>query len=230
VRNVDNKYAASARARLSARSVADGDCLIWLGRLNRDGYGTIKVGRATMLAHRVAVELARGPIPGDKVLDHLCRRRNCINVGHLEAVTQQENVLRGEGLARAYADRTHCDNGHLLAGDNVRLRSSKRARVCRECKRQRDGSVGVAPALRTHCPAGHPFDAANALISGGSRVCRACKRDKARARRTRAEALRPVPVSGQQIQQERSLKSPVAGKGDGPTVAGIQRRDPSQKM
>jgi hypothetical protein len=45
-----------------------------------------------------------------------------------------------------------------------------------------------------------------------------------------AEALTPVPVSGQQIQQERSLKSPVAGKGDGPTVAGIQRRDPSQKM
>lgn len=37
------------------------------------------------------------------------------------------------------------------------------------------------PAGRTHCPQGHPYDAANTTHSGGRRHCRACGRKRALA-------------------------------------------------
>lgn len=44
-------------------------------------------------------------------------------------------------------------------------------------------------AAATECPRGHAFDAANTLVSrsraGSQRQCRACARDRARARRAR---------------------------------------------
>jgi hypothetical protein len=39
---------------------------------------------------------------------------------------------------------------------------------------------------KTHCPVGHPYDEANTWISSdGGRHCRACQRDRQRARRAR---------------------------------------------
>lgn len=40
-------------------------------------------------------------------------------------------------------------------------------------------------ALRSHCPAGHPYDEANTCHSGGRRHCRSCQRERARAARLR---------------------------------------------
>jgi hypothetical protein len=37
-----------------------------------------------------------------------------------------------------------------------------------------------ANTLKTHCPQGHPYDAANTHMYGRKRVCRACKRERAR--------------------------------------------------
>jgi hypothetical protein len=37
----------------------------------------------------------RGPIPGGLVIDHLCRNPRCVNPGHMEPVSQAENVRRG---------------------------------------------------------------------------------------------------------------------------------------
>ncbi len=36
--------------------------------------------------------------------------------------------------------------------------------------------MAVAQALRTHCPAGHPYDEVNTSFSSGRRHCRACGR------------------------------------------------------
>jgi hypothetical protein len=38
-------------------------------------------------------------------------------------------------------------------------------------------------SIRTHCPQGHPYDEANTRVALGRRHCRACGREKARARR-----------------------------------------------
>lgn len=45
------------------------------------------------------------------------------------------------------------------------------------------GNAGRPQAERTHCPRGHPYSGDNLLVSSGSRLCRACRREQERARR-----------------------------------------------
>ena len=74
-------------------------CWLWEGNIATNSYGLYTANfsgqRQTKRAHRLAYELMVGPIPDGLELDHLCRVRNCVNPAHLEAVTHQENVLRG---------------------------------------------------------------------------------------------------------------------------------------
>jgi hypothetical protein len=76
-----------------------GFCWNWKGAVLGGGYGnwtTARLRGYPQLAHRFAYEYLVGPIPDGMVLDHLCRNRICVNPDHLEPVTQQVNVLRGE--------------------------------------------------------------------------------------------------------------------------------------
>lgn len=71
-----------------------GDCWIWCGKMNRNGYGRLINGK---MAHREMYEVVTGgPIPEGHLLDHLCRVRGCINPYHTEPVTHSVNTLRGE--------------------------------------------------------------------------------------------------------------------------------------
>lgn len=70
-------------------------CLLWLGSVYQTGYGQFRLRHGQVAAHRFAWEIENGPIPTDLQLDHLCRQRSCVNVHHLEAVTQAENIRRG---------------------------------------------------------------------------------------------------------------------------------------
>jgi hypothetical protein len=47
-----------------------------------------------MYAHRWAYEHFVGPIPEGLEIDHGCFVHACVNPGHLEPVTHQENVRR----------------------------------------------------------------------------------------------------------------------------------------
>jgi hypothetical protein len=71
-------------------------CWLWMGRLNRNGYGRLYHEGSEPMAHRTSYERHVGPIPEGLVLDHLCRVRCCVNPYHLEPVTVQVNTLRGE--------------------------------------------------------------------------------------------------------------------------------------
>lgn len=124
-------------------ALTDSGCIEWIGGDNGAGYGSFFLDWAggrnlKALAHRWSYEYHVGPIPDGLHLDHLCRNTMCVNPEHLEAVTQQENTLRGFSVAAEHAQKTHCINGHPLSGDNLILRSNGKWRDCRECKRQKD--------------------------------------------------------------------------------------------
>lgn len=80
--------------------VPESGCWLWIGPIDKGGYGRLTwQGRKTS-AHRVVYRILRGRIPARRVLDHLCRVRSCVNPDHLEPVTIVENNLRaGDALA-----------------------------------------------------------------------------------------------------------------------------------
>ncbi len=81
-----------ARRKLAARSTRNDvtGCLVWTGRLER-GYGRMQYDGRTQYAHRIAWQLARGPIGEGRTIDHLCHHRACIEVDHLREVTPEAN-------------------------------------------------------------------------------------------------------------------------------------------
>lgn len=108
-------------------------CWLWTGALNSRGYGCYGVDGVSQLAHRVIYSTLAADIPDGLTIDHLCRRKCCVNPAHLEPVTVRENV------ARAWAQNrpTHCPRGHEYTPANSRL--VRRAnggvnRMCRECE------------------------------------------------------------------------------------------------
>src|SRR5881396_3383048 len=79
---------------LCSRLAPNGECLIWDGTLDPDGYGRIRFNKRHYLIHRFMFQLAYHPIPNEMVIDHQCRHRACINPWHLQAVTPLENTRR----------------------------------------------------------------------------------------------------------------------------------------
>lgn len=108
-------------------------CWTWSGRTNGDGYGLIDVRGNGIRSHRLAYELARGPIPDGLEIDHLCRNRACVNPDHLEPVDGRTNTHRGFSFAAINARKTHCVNGHEFTPDNTYTRANRVGRDCRAC-------------------------------------------------------------------------------------------------
>jgi hypothetical protein len=109
--------------------IGDG-CWEWAASKNPAGYGILNRQDGSRLAHRIIYELLVGPVQSGCDLDHLCRNPACVNPGHLEAVSRQENIKRGlKGDLR-----THCINGHEYTTDTLRV-TNRGKRECRVCSR-----------------------------------------------------------------------------------------------
>jgi hypothetical protein len=131
-------------------------CWLWLGSYTITGYGRLgrkELGRKETLAHRLSYEMHIGPIPEGLVIDHLCRNRGCVNPDHLEAVTNEENIRRGEWIPAKATSPTHCLHGHEYTPETLSI-SNRGERRCKECGRiSARKSYAEKRAIRTAFPA-----------------------------------------------------------------------------
>lgn len=119
-------------------------CWLWGAAHSTNGYGKFMLpngsravpgSRRIGYSHRVAYSALVGPI--EQILDHLCRQRSCCNPLHLEDVSHQVNLLRGETLNAEQVRRTHCPRGHPLAGANLYITPGTNKRDCLTCRHER---------------------------------------------------------------------------------------------
>ena len=83
-------------ARALTRVEHVGDCWVYRGSIQSNGYACVPAGQGkNMLGHRLAV-LVRDGVLTDSPVDHLCRVRACVNPDHLEVVTTAEDGGRAE--------------------------------------------------------------------------------------------------------------------------------------
>ncbi len=73
--------------------VPESGCWIWIGSLNKYGYGRLTFGAKTNIgAHRASYELRHGKIPDGLFALHRCDIKCCVNPDHIFIGTQQENM------------------------------------------------------------------------------------------------------------------------------------------
>lgn len=109
-------------------------CWDWIGsNKSVGGYGTSYAYGKSWPVHRLLYFMFIHTVPHYIECDHLCRRRQCVNPVHIDAVTSRENLLRSPiTLASINKQKTHCIHGHPLSGDNVRI-IARGNRSCRTC-------------------------------------------------------------------------------------------------
>jgi hypothetical protein len=126
---------------LSKVTVLPNGCWIYNGYTDSNGYAE---WRPYPLAkndyvHRSSYEVFKGPIPDGLEPDHTCKRRNCANPDHLEAVTRRVNVLRSDNPAGLNARKTHCKRGHEFTPENTYPNGrDKKGRGCIACRDMRN--------------------------------------------------------------------------------------------
>ena len=69
-------------------AVDNNGCWLWLGTLDKQGYGHA----AGQRAHRATYAAAHGPIPPGSDVHHRCEIKACVNPAHLELKTRSEHI------------------------------------------------------------------------------------------------------------------------------------------
>jgi hypothetical protein len=107
------------------RSAGPDQCHAWTGARTPKGYGIMHVAeiRKTRQAHRVAWELANGPIPDGPgyhgtCICHRCDNPSCVNVAHLFAGTVADNIRDMDAKGRRVVGRK------LTVADVAEIRAS----------------------------------------------------------------------------------------------------------
>lgn len=145
----------SERLALHSEACASG-CLLWTAKINADGYGRLKWNGRHRAAHRLAYEIAYGPIPKGLAVCHRCDVRNCIEPEHLFVGTHTDNMrdMMAKGRHKRPDSRGEKHgNARLTAADVLAIREDKR-RV-REIARHYKIDSGAISRIRSGERWGH---------------------------------------------------------------------------
>lgn len=70
-----------------------GECWVWTAHRNALGYGVFGANRRSVLAHRMAWTLERGPIPNGLIACHHCDNPACVRPDHIFLGTHRDNAV-----------------------------------------------------------------------------------------------------------------------------------------
>lgn len=89
--------------KILANTKEEGECLIWCGCLNSDGYPRAAIaGNSNVKVHRLVYQLVTRENIVGKVIRHTCDNPRCINPEHLISGTPRDNVKDMDDRDRRY--------------------------------------------------------------------------------------------------------------------------------
>lgn len=108
-------------------------CWLWLGALDKDGYGVATRNYVTWRAHKLVwIVIEKKLVPNGFHLHHTCKTKNCVNPEHLRCVNPREHSNLIEHT------KTHCPRGHEYNEKNTysyKRKGGLMERGCRVCRR-----------------------------------------------------------------------------------------------
>lgn len=72
--------------------VQDNGCVLWMGRVDKDGYGRLNIEGKKVRVHRMALQWSGVHVPSDLLVMHTCDTPRCVNPAHLQVGTVLQNV------------------------------------------------------------------------------------------------------------------------------------------
>ena len=98
---IAKRYASSPDEALELRGERRGECLVWTGARNDEGYGHVWVDGRAVNVHRYAYEREHGKLPADIDVDHRCHNPACFELKHLRPATRAQNASHRRGASKS---------------------------------------------------------------------------------------------------------------------------------
>lgn len=95
-------------------------CWLWQRHRDRQGYGMLWWNKTMTRTHRVAWEIANGPIPAGLSICHRCDTPACVRLSHLFIATHRANMADMHAKGRANTARGERQHSAKLTADAVR--------------------------------------------------------------------------------------------------------------